>query len=103
MTARDWFLARAEEIEQHPERWTQGDSAKDAEGNPVCADDREAVCWCLAGLFCRDGMQYADHDGIARRLLDSKKYDCFADFNDAPDRTAADIVDFLRECAEVAG
>jgi hypothetical protein len=43
----------AEELRQHPDRWTTGCTARDQQGNPVASDDDTAVCWCLMGHIRR--------------------------------------------------
>lgn len=44
-----------------PERWTQGVSARDAEGYSVPAKSADATCWCLTGamqLIIPNGDEY---------------------------------------------
>ena len=49
-----WLRGIAEEVENNPERWTQGDLAKDAKGNACSAYSDDAVCWCAEGFTRRD-------------------------------------------------
>ena len=52
MDYREIAKSIADELTEHPERWTQGCLSRDSSGkelyNPF---GREAVCWCLEGLF----------------------------------------------------
>lgn len=46
----------ARELREHPERWTQGHWARDADGKKVSWGHTSAVCWCLEGhIKKRDG------------------------------------------------
>lgn len=45
--------AIAQELREHPDRWTTGCTARDQQGKPVASDDETAVCWCLMGHIRR--------------------------------------------------
>ncbi len=34
-----------------PNRWTKGVYARDCDGNGIASNNRNAVCWCLAGAI----------------------------------------------------
>jgi hypothetical protein len=51
-TAKDIFT-EAFALVRNPETWTQGDWARNAEGEYVYADDPGAVCWCSSGAVLR--------------------------------------------------
>lgn len=53
-----WLRDIAQEVENDPSRWTQGECARDANGRHVIASSDEAVCWCLLGFSGRDDMYY---------------------------------------------
>lgn len=97
--------AIADEIEQHPERWTQGPLAKDTEGDVWDDDDmrdriRGAYCWCALGFCRREHLNPA----LLLRALGADAYAVFrlTMFNDAKIRTPADIVALFRKAAALA-
>jgi hypothetical protein len=91
----DTLLAIADEIEQHPERWTQAAYAKNARGDSVWANDPKATCWCTLGFIERD------LGGLARCEL-SVEIDNYLGkpivpiWNDAPERKPEDVVTMFR-------
>jgi len=44
----------ATELRTHPEHWTQGEFARDAQGGKVDYRSPAAVCWCLHGFIRRE-------------------------------------------------
>lgn len=50
MTPLEQLKAARELISDH-DRWTKGESARNAEGRRVDADDAAAVCWCAEGAL----------------------------------------------------
>ncbi len=42
-------LKAMRELLSAPERWCQGDYAKDSLGEPCDPESNRAVCWCLSG------------------------------------------------------
>lgn len=44
----------AAQLRAHPEHWTQGVPARDAQGTQVAYSSPEAVCWCLQSLIVRE-------------------------------------------------
>jgi hypothetical protein len=46
-------LRAARELIADPERWTQGEYARDADGKPVDDGDERAVRWCATGAIWR--------------------------------------------------
>jgi hypothetical protein len=49
------ILTDAQELIRDRDRWTQGASARDANGNPVGAQNERACCWCGSGAIVRSG------------------------------------------------
>ena len=47
------ILKEARELISDPERWTQGEDARDEDGLPVHPDDSDATCWCTLGALHR--------------------------------------------------
>jgi len=96
----------AEQLREHPERWTQRVFARNAQGGEVEHDSEEAVCWCLHG-FIRQVLQLPA--GVVQTptaILSAfelaavgKSYDPrtsdgvgFVGWQDAKERTVADII-----------
>lgn len=125
MTTAEILRAAADLIE--PEgAWTQGAGSRNAEGQDRQElrdseyDPGEATCWCIGGAvveaFERANAQ-DEHDDWEPALaplfkplckaLGKTSEDPYADspwvyFNDAPDRTQAEVVAKLREAADLA-
>lgn len=78
-------------------RWTQGEDARNAFGNPVPFGHPDACCWCLSGAI----------RALWLSGLDAGRWFCFADrfagdfisWNDAPGRTFAEVVAALEKVA----
>lgn len=100
-----------EQLLSEPGRWTQGVTARNSQGIQVGAISRDAVCWCLIGA-----VTHAYHDGDQMRMLrrmlaavlaemrqarlSSSERDMIpiiAEWNDAPERTHADILRVVRK------
>ena len=45
------LLVEARTLIAHPEAWTQGAAARDAEGEPVGVEHEDAVSWCATGAI----------------------------------------------------
>lgn len=86
-----------------PEKWTQGVMAKDANGITRTARSDEACCWCFYGAMKRLVVEWswefthlrgaAERAGITGSL---------SDWNDAPERTFADIVSLMARMEALA-
>lgn len=100
------ILERAADRLSKPKAWTQKAAARNRDGHLLCARERSATCWCAVGAIRRE----TDYDyeaenatiflekallppgsGIGLRPL--------ARWNDAPERTQAEVVAKLREGA----
>ena len=83
----------ADELEQHPERWTQRVFALNKDRYTVEPGDPDAVTWCAAGLCARDKLSCMPleitADGPVWR------------YNDAPERTVADIIQLFRDAGRL--
>src|SRR5688572_12641533 len=98
--------AIAQELRAHPERWTQGEMARNARGHGLeDGEDETAVCWCSLGLLERE---FNGPGGYDRRLRISRIFEALtasihtADWNDASERTAADVADLFDRAAQLA-
>lgn len=105
-TVADILTAAADLIE--PEgAWTQGAFARTAKGHVIGSGEDPAVCFCGAGAVYRMGGPRAVTER-ALNVLDSwarqrrKGFRIFAQFNDAPERTQAEVVAALRAAADKA-
>lgn len=92
-TVRDAVLLAAETLEEHPERWMQGDLFDDGE-RCACA---LGMCYAAADILGVDRMRaYMVISGAYCDLYD----DDLPSFNDDEGRTAAEVAARLRELAE---
>lgn len=90
--------------------WTQGAIARHEDGGETDADDPDAACFCVNGAMWavtrqapRDGTFSALYDTARSRLyheICNEGYDMTEEWNDAPGRTAAEVIAKLRETAE---
>lgn len=90
--------------------WTQGTAARYDDGSPAeCYRDNDAVCWCAIGAISRASYET---EGEARVLYNASElaliewsvsavsgYNSITAWNDAPERTQAEVVAALREAA----
>jgi hypothetical protein len=92
-----------------PERWTKGRLARDKQGDAVNnVRSHRAACWCIAGAAERvlpgpdaHGCSYDRDSYLAFRNLAASLVDPAHDahWNDAPERTFADVVALLERIA----
>lgn len=101
-TVSEILFAAAELIE--PEgAWTQGTVARNALGEDVEGDAPDAVCFCLIGAIGKATDHHYDAAKPVYELLETLVGDGWIDlWNDAPERTQAEVVAKLREAAEKA-
>ncbi len=71
-------------------KWTKGVTARDKDGNICNSKDPNAVCWCLFGAVWKaDNADSADK--AIRRVIPDEFGGSIVMWNDAPERTFADI------------
>lgn len=94
----------AAEIREHPERWTQGWFAKNAEGASVGPGDADAICWCIAGFIHRlnDGEAYIYSKFVRKVLGVGDEAEKVGEWNDEPGRTAAEVAEMFEKSAAIA-
>jgi len=93
-------LAAAANLIEPPGAWTWCTFARDAHREPVAPSDQQATCWCAVGAIRR----IVPKKGAwlqAVNYLD-KVVGTIVKFNDAPDRTQAEVVAALREASNIA-
>jgi len=107
-------LTRAADLIEPEGAWTQGDTARDADGKPLPnSTEPAAVCWCVLGAIGKTvGGANRPMFSAARKALravlpeDIEQIDedlpDEANWNDAPERTQAEVVAALRAAAEKA-
>ncbi len=103
-------LGAAADLLESPGAWTQGQCARGEDKSWPNPEDEEATCWCGVGATMR--IAYFVYglgspvEGAAINALHayagSLGYRSFGAFNDAPERTQAEVVAALREAARQA-
>jgi hypothetical protein len=93
MTDRELLLALRAKLAT-PSRWTQMAGARDKRGGCVDVASNQAVCWCLAGACVNQGTFYEF------RLLGFQNISQLVAWNDAPERTHADVLARIDEALE---
>lgn len=96
-------LARAADLIEPEGTWTQrGDFAYTADGRGRWGSDPDAVCFCAAGATQRvtvDRPVAANPLAYLERVIGNSN---IAEWNDAPNRTQAEVVAALRAASELA-
>jgi hypothetical protein len=102
MTPEQALSAAADLIESRG--WTTRYYARNESGQSVCYRDDRAACYCAMGAIGAVANRDYDLDEAAcNRLRRSLGIDSIAEWNDAPGRTAEEVVTALRKAAEGAG
>jgi hypothetical protein len=100
MTTAHQVLKAARALIADPKHWTQGELARDADGNPEDEYQPEAVCFCSVGALMRAARVVGDDLNEARFgaftqvgniTLDLRGL-TIVEFNDAEDTTHADVL-----------
>jgi hypothetical protein len=94
---------------EDPKCWTKGENARDARGNDLPVLDRGAVCFCALGAIDRAVQTNCFELGIyhlAVEFLNSaifeKKFADIPAWNDAPERTHAEVIAAFEKAIELA-
>jgi len=97
---RDVLLAAAALLEKDG-GWTQGASARDKSGEPVGVDAPQAVSWDIHGALARVAESITSSAfNVAEEVLRSRlPPGGIPEWNNAPERTQAEVVMLLRETA----
>lgn len=78
--------------------WTQGASARTPDGHMTLPTEHDAVCWCAAGAIwaiTEDFEERTNAQICFRRFIGQP----IAEWNDAPSRTQAEVVEALRSAS----
>ena len=92
-----------------PERWTQGEYARDEMGMATGSCCYDAQCWCLLGAVFRESESLdadSNADSEALDLLQEavgSKGKGLAEWQDAPGRTHAEVLAVIDAAIERAG
>lgn len=82
--------------------WTQGALARDASGNECPPGSKDAVCWCLEGAIeaaAGRADRWVAFDAFIEHGYYGYTEDAPHDWNDAEERTQAEVVASLRAAA----
>jgi hypothetical protein len=92
--------AIAAELREHPERWTQGEWARNEKGDVpgMFGSEDPAVCWCAFGFLSRENMS----SGRAMDFLSDVVGESVPIWNDRVGRTALEVADAFDRAAELA-
>ena len=71
-TTRD-ILVEARALIAKPEAWTQGTGARDADGEPIGVEHRDAVSWCATGAINCAVYSHADSLDITPALQETRE------------------------------
>ena len=107
-------LRKAADLIEPAEAWTQNAFSRnhdgttdELEGHPAAADN--PVCWCALGAIAASAKVDPNHwrawDGVAGRAsnaLETYVRESVGDWNDAPERTQAEVVAALRAAADAS-
>lgn len=95
---------KAHELLATPEKWTQRATARDLNGFDLSSEvalSKKAVAWCSMGaiLACYEDSNIAGNNTAADKyaLLRDRVGNDVLKWNDAPQRTHAEVVAVLRE------
>lgn len=105
MTPKEILIAAQAKIEA-PERWVKGKFASLADGRKCYPDNERAVCFCAEGAVFASGARWAAKAKALRFLRDVAVGDEFTsipDWNDAPDRTHAEVLAAFDRAIAAAG
>src|SRR5581483_10706949 len=95
------FLNALDKLFDSPEKWAQGHSAYDSNGNPVSCLSPDAVKWCIlggVGKVC--GLDNKDQETLiailTRAMHKLPGSECYLGYwNDRPKRTFRDIRELI--------
>lgn len=95
-------LREAADLIEPPGRWTRGWLARDRYGWGVLPLSIHAVCWCVRGAIHRVAPSHDLMLGAVMAAGDQAGTCTLSKWNDAPGRTADEIVAALRAAADEA-
>jgi hypothetical protein len=97
------ILSKAADLIEPEGAWLQAYSAKNADGEPVSSSDARACKFCIYGAMARICDRDADARQRARDFIHPViGTELISIWNDAPERTQAEVVSALREASTLA-
>lgn len=106
-----WILNETLNILSEETRWTQGESARDASGNPVSYYKDTAACWCLAGAeaLASQNAPWPRQPGLRGQrmaLIEAVRErghcNSYVEFNDDPNRKHGEVLAIVKRAIEIA-
>ncbi len=89
-------LKLARDLISTPDKWIKDEFALDSDGDVVDEISENAVCFCSYGAFNRVLLMYNVHTYDAKNVLTdiikTQGYNSIVQWNDAPERTHADVL-----------
>jgi hypothetical protein len=85
--------------------WTQGAPARTKGGVPVWGGESSAVCWCVVSAMCRatpDGQTALLSVPLRKTIGLSDNGGGLTEWNDAPERTQAEVLAAFDRAIELA-
>lgn len=89
------------ELIADPAKWTKGSNARAKNGAEIAARSPSAVKWCVDGALFRcfhSAHSYASAHHKLLRTLFNNNYFAIVKWNDAPERTHAEVLAALKAC-----
>jgi hypothetical protein len=96
------ILRQTRELLSAPERWTKEAFARDSPGELAGAQGRDAVCWCLDGALMRSVGGTPGRSAVLQLLSRAAQIDNIWTWNDAPERTHAEVLAVLDKAIALA-
>ncbi len=103
MTPKEILIAARAKIEA-PERWTQGEYARNKRGGCVDENSPSAACWCIVGAIGSVSMeqQHAAWGPLIAAIGGPANLH-IPNWNDAPERTHAEVLAAFDRAIAAAG
>lgn len=98
------YLQKARDLIAEPGAWTQGEWARNADGDRVYLRAESAVRFCADGALraISERGRFAANGFLRRVLPGAPFYPNTIEFNDAKGRTQAEVVDAFNRAIELA-
>lgn len=101
------ILTEAKALINTPERWTKGKFAALADGSSAHWDNPNATCYCIVGaiFLAEEHMNVAASPTTTRAIMKAVGAKISRDvsvWNDAPERTHAEVMDAFDRAIELA-
>lgn len=98
------ILRGMRELLADEKRWTKGVFARDADGMATCPVYGEASCFCIAGaarMITNDRAYGTGLNAWRARVLEAARARSLGEWNDAPERTHAEVLAALDKAIEL--